>query len=142
MAKNSKGTQESCTCERCKDMCKRPCWGTPEDIKAIIECDYGHRLMADYWEADGASNNKHIDVLCPASLGSEGEDAPYFTAVGCTFQDENGLCELHDLGLKPTEGRLAFHDRDNDDGTHLRMALSWDTPEARQIIEDWRNEYD
>lgn len=26
----------------------------------------------------------------------------------CTFF-RNGLCELHDAGLKPTEGRLSYH---------------------------------
>ncbi len=30
------------------------------------------------------------------------------TEHGCVFW-KNGLCELHDLKLKPTEGRLSYH---------------------------------
>ena len=53
----------------------------------------------------------------------------------CTFF-RNGLCELHDAGLKPTEGKLSHHTitRENFKFGH---SLSWNV--AREWL-DGRNE--
>lgn len=90
-----------CKCSLCKSQCKRQCLGTPDDIKNIIEAGYGNRIMAINW--DGAKQ-----------MGIYDKTIPIFTPLydrekqSCTFFT-NGLCELHDLGLKPTEGKLSHH---------------------------------
>jgi hypothetical protein len=84
-------------------MCKdRPCWGTPEDIKKIIDAGFRDRLMFDYWSGD-----PDIYMLAPALVGYEGKNAPWWPNGKCTFLDQNDRCELHDLNLKPLEGRVA-----------------------------------
>ena len=32
--------EQPCTCDKCKNMCKVPCIGTPKDIEAIIDAGY------------------------------------------------------------------------------------------------------
>lgn len=32
--------EQPCTCDKCKNMCKVPCIGTPKDIEAIIDARY------------------------------------------------------------------------------------------------------
>lgn len=36
--------EQPCTCDKCKNMCKVPCIGTPKDIEAIIDAGYADRL--------------------------------------------------------------------------------------------------
>jgi hypothetical protein len=71
--------QISCACEACKDACR-----TCPCIGTPEDID---RLVTA-----GHANRLRL-VLWGA----------------CTFFTENGLCELHDKGLKPTEGRLSNH---------------------------------
>lgn len=92
-----------CSCSRCVSMCEnRPCWGTPEEIEAIIDAGFGDKLMIDYWEA--SPNN--INMAQPAIIGYEKQRAPFWPRGRCAFL-EKGLCTLHDKGLKPLEGRSA-----------------------------------
>lgn len=35
--------EQPCTCDKCKNMCKVPCIGTPKDIEAIIDAGYANR---------------------------------------------------------------------------------------------------
>lgn len=91
-----------CSCSICKSMChKAPCIGTPDDIEKIKSAGFGHKI------ADTV-------VLNPITLavfeqGLVEIEAPVFddSRGCCSFLTENGLCELHDLGLKPTEGRVS-----------------------------------
>jgi len=85
-------------------MCVAPCCGTVEDMQRLIDSGYAHRLMHDPYEG-GA------EMLKPALKGHEGKLAPWnvWSEQGCTFW-RDGLCELHDLGLKPLQGKLAHHD--------------------------------
>lgn len=36
-----------CSCEKCKNLCRTPCLGTPEDINKLLEAGYGKRLNFD-----------------------------------------------------------------------------------------------
>lgn len=128
-------------------MCKRPCWGTPEDAKRLIDAGYGHRLTRDFWGSreDGVNVDTHI--LCPALKGYEGTKAPFFprSEEGCTFW-KDGLCELHDLGLKPIEGKLATCkpselDESGEIALHEEIYLTWKNPEAQQFVMDWEEKY-
>lgn len=92
----------SCKCEQCKSQCRtNPCLGTPEDIIRLIEAGYADRLAATTWLAGmkmGACDHP-IEMIQPL-YDNEKKACTFFT---------NGLCELHDKGLKPTEGKLSSH---------------------------------
>lgn len=95
------GTRPSdCSCHQCQMMCRFPCIGTPEDIERIVDAGYADRLMPTDWLVGKLAG------LCDspiAMLQAEQRNG------WCTFF-HNGLCELHDKNLKPTEGRLTRHD--------------------------------
>lgn len=100
MAKTGKRITE-CTCSSCKQMCSRQvCIGTPDDILKIAEAGYAHLLVPTTWAAGIYAGIPPIQMvqLSPGANGC------------CMF--ENGLCKLHDKGLKPTEGVLAHHSND------------------------------
>jgi hypothetical protein len=83
-------------------MCERSaCLPTPREAAMLIDRGYGARL---------ARYAAHIACVGPAPQGSEGKTV-HSTNGRCTFFD-GVRCELHALGLKPLEGRIAHHDRD------------------------------
>ena len=53
-------------------------------------------------------------------------------AGGCTFF-QDGLCELHAAGLKPTEGRLSHHTITMEN-LKFGMSLSWN------VAKEWLDE--
>jgi hypothetical protein len=53
------------------------------------------------------------------------------TDKGCVFF-KDGLCELHDLELKPTEGRLSHHDTKLENFI-FELSLSWNV--AKQWLD-------
>jgi Fe-S-cluster containining protein len=145
--------ENACSCTRCKAMCCRPCWGTPEDIKAIIKAGYGHRLMLDYYLATGPEPfgnglKKDIYVLSPAVGGCEGRSARFVVGAWgdkCTFQNKKNLCELHDKELKPTEGCKATHGEGctvAGQELHKKIALSWRTDAAKKLVAVWKKRYE
>ena len=105
-----------CSCERCKNQCRTPCLGTPEDIAKLIDAGYKDRLAPTEWWAGAVIGiTKGPVMMIQAMVDKNG---------WCTFRCPDGLCELHDKGLKPTEGRLSHHTiaLDNFDP---RRSLSW-----------------
>lgn len=89
--------EQPCTCDKCKNMCKVPCIGTPKDIEAIIDAGYADRLKETMWMVGYlAVKEKPIAMIQPTEKDG-----------WCAFRRPDGLCELHDRGLKPTEGVLA-----------------------------------
>lgn len=88
-----------CSCEKCRNMCRTPCIGTPEDIEKLIAAGYGNRLEITFWGVGvlAGVTDKIIKMIAPRQERNG----------WCTFRRPDGLCELHDKGLKPTEGRLA-----------------------------------
>ena len=81
----------NCKCNLCKTQCNAPCFGTPEDMMKIIGAGYSDRVMAVKVEG--------VQILAPLY------DKDKKT---CTFFND-GLCELHNSGLKPTVGKLSHH---------------------------------
>lgn len=81
----------SCKCQLCKSQCKVPCKGTPEDMIKIIAAGYADRVMKIDFQG--------VQIITP--LYDKNKQS-------CTFFT-NGLCELHESGLKPTEGKLSYH---------------------------------
>ena len=105
----------NCNCERCKEQCHTPCLGTPEDIERLIDAGYDNRLTPVWWCVGMIMGvtDKPIKMV-QARLEDNG---------WCTFY-HNGLCELHDKGLKPTEGRLSHHTI-GEDNFNPRKSLAW-----------------
>lgn len=90
-----------CRCKLCQSQCHTPCLGTPQDILKLIDNGYGERLKLTGW-AGGIVLGLANHLIAMVQARKDGE--------WCTFFDEEtGLCELHDKGLKPTEGRLSSH---------------------------------
>lgn len=99
-----------CHCARCQQMCHVPCLGTPEDIEKLVDAGYADRLRPTEWL---------VASLIGLADGPISMIQPEVVNGWCTFY-HNGLCELHDKGLKPTEGRLSRHD---DVETHGKIPL-------------------
>ena len=128
-----KDLQNTCSCETCVEMCeRRPCWPTPEESKKIQDAGFARRMMRDYW----VGHSEDIDIISPAIVGHDNGNAPFFPNGRCVFLTEEGLCELHDLGLKPLEGRVAScYDITSD--AHKDIAMTWDTKEGRSVVASW-----
>jgi hypothetical protein len=137
-ARLSRVSQTSCDCEVCRSFCRRPCWPTPEEAVRLMESGFGRQLMVDYWITSAG----YVGIISPACLGSAGGTAPFLANVGCMFH-RNGLCDLHRLGLKPIEGRLAHHTEDQPEGDSLHglVASLWNTRRGRSVVARWRREF-
>jgi hypothetical protein len=101
--------------------------------------------MNDYW-VGGGPNEEDIQILSPAIKGYEGLSAP-FTPIGkCTFLTRDDLCELHDLGLKPLEGRLAICPAKGKapppQTVHEDVAMKWNNPKAQKLVIKWNKSKD
>lgn len=129
-----------CCCDKCKSMCLRPCWGTPEELEKIIDAGFSHKLMMDYFEEE--SGNDRVYLLCGALQGYEGKRAPYWPQDdrGCAFFNEQRLCDLHDSKIKPVEGRVADcnHIGDDDYYIHEEVAMLWNTNKGRSVLAKWK----
>lgn len=91
--------RSECSCGRCVQMCKTaPCIGTPQDILNIVNAGYRDRVAVTCWAAGEKYGVPRLYIMAPLYDNDRG---------CCSFLDKNGLCELHDQGLKPTEGKLA-----------------------------------
>lgn len=103
-----------CQCEKCKSQCHTPCLGTPEDIERLIGAGYGNRLAATEWCVGMllGLTDRPIHMI-QAKIENE----------WCAFYHD-GLCELHEKGLKPTEGRLSHHSI-RIDNFDPKKSLSW-----------------
>ena len=131
----------TCSCERCQRMCEeRPCWSTPKEASALIKAGYGDRLWLDFWAGGfGDDYLDDVNILAPAAVGSEKAYRPFWPTGRCTFLTDEGLCELHDLGLKPTEGRKASCAESHDKAMvlHEAVARTWDDEAAQHLVGEW-----
>ena len=114
-----------CSCSICKQQCNTPCLGTPDDIEKIIDAGYSDRLALTQWAAGmllGVTTSI-IPMIQPV-VGKE----------YCAFF-ENGLCILHDKGLKPTEGRLSHHTVKKDNFNPF-MSIAWNVAKEWLMFEN------
>lgn len=126
-------------------MCHRtPCLGTPEEMLAIKNAGFGDRLIV--------IRIYDTFMLSPDSIESR-DRFNYWQIEGrCKFLTSKGLCQLHDLGLKPIEGRAAIHDGGEvshpkafiSDQRMFRegLARSWRRPLGQAIIKQFEREYE
>lgn len=111
----------ACDCEHCRRQCRIPCLGTPEDIWRLIESGYQDRLRITFWCVGMIMGKLSFPILMVQA---------YQTSHGCVFW-KDGLCELHDSGLKPTEGKLSHHIV-TEENLIFEKSLSWNV--AREWI--------
>lgn len=111
-----------CKCRECKKQCATPCLGTPEDILRLLRAGYRDRLAPTEWCVGMMFGRIPYAISMVQAIQ---------TQDGCTFF-HNGLCELHTLGLKPTEGRLSYHTITKENVNFSRL-LSWN------VAKEWTN---
>ena len=141
----------SCNCKICQKMCDRPCFGTVSDIKKLIEAGYSDRLCLD-WNSAPSDPRTDISFLTPALKDFEGKLSPSFpqSEKGCTFFKE-GKCFLHDLKLKPLQGKTAihsFHKKKLDeesarscDEVKEYIMQDWKSEEGQALVDAWCKEH-
>lgn len=88
--------ENSCTCQKCQNMCKTPCLGTPDDIYKIIKAGFEDKLTPILWGFGILAGTHNYPVPMVQAKVENGY---------CVFF-KKGRCSLHDLDLKPTEGAL------------------------------------
>lgn len=90
----------ACKCEVCRNQCRTPCLGTPDDILRLIEAGHQDKLAVTYWCVGMFLGRLNYPIVMVQAVTTD--------KGWCVFYHD-GLCELHDKGLKPTEGRLSHH---------------------------------
>ncbi|PNP92061.1 hypothetical protein BFS16_12055 [Hoylesella timonensis] len=114
-----------CKCRKCREQCHTPCLGTPQDIERLIDAGYAARLAPTIWAAGIIMGIcKKPIYMVQAKAGEE----------WCTFFHD-GLCELHEKGLKPTEGRLSHHSI-KADNFHPAKSISWNVAKEWIALEN------
>jgi len=114
----------SCKCDKCKSQCQIPCIGTPSDMLKIIDAGFEDSLVRKVYNSKG-------DVMIAIAYDP--------IKKACTFF-ENGLCKLHDLGLKPTVGKLSHHSTDaswyrNHKPVHHFVTKFWDKSNDPKVLD-------
>lgn len=108
-------------------MCKQsPCFPTPADTLKLIEGGHKEKLTLTAYLGMGF-------IMWVV--------APIQTINGCIFHNSDGLCDLHQSGLKPTEGKLAIHNR-ADDGLRESICETWATDEGISVIQEHFDDQD
>lgn len=142
----------SCQCEDCVNCCKtNPGWMTPVEAMAAMDAGLANRLMRD-WLAT-TEDVEGVEVLAPASVGCEGEDAPDFNIFDmfliavfdapfykgrCNFLTEDNKCEIHDSGFKPIQCRTSLGCSDErGEWSNYKTADLWRTEEGAAAIKRW-----
>lgn len=152
----SKISENEHNCHDCKAMCFHfPCGGSVAEIEKLISEGFGASLML--YEAYDQHLGKQFKRLMPAIKGFEGgylygRNTPYH--VPCVFLDEDHLCRLHDLKLKPVEGRIAECDssrekrgityesyREAYDAFKAELNDEWTTERGVELVESWRAQF-
>ena len=103
--------------------------GTPKEIAAIIARGY-----AESGELVISSNNDpSLDFTVVKPRGTHPTDPTQGT---CVFYKE-GECILHDAGLKPIEGRVAIHGKNNPRLLYHHLKRAWNTQLGRELIDSF-----
>ncbi len=124
--------ETSCDCVGCRTMClSSPCLATPLDVIKLINAGYGKSLA----RVDVLDHNTESLVSVIMIKGEEwqfGEDK----GTRCILHTDEGLCKLHDTGLKPTEGRIMHHGLGLLTSRNIRHAVlqTWDSKLGRIIM--------
>lgn len=151
--------ENECTCELCVDACNTsPCWGTPQEMDALIRAGYGKKLMVYVLPEDEFDDRPagifmdRVWVVSPAYKTFKSRTSARAMSVSaghpgvlykCVFLKRGGLCELHDPGLKPIEGRIEHHEISGAEAIAIRREIFklWNTPYGTEVAHRWYDEY-
>lgn len=155
-ARAKKHTLESCVCKECIDCChNNPGWMTPDEATKAIKAGLSNKLMRDWSEPRDAilDQKENVYLLCPASKGCGGKDAPETPNNVYLLSDwSKGTCELlkrnrctiHNSGFKPAECREALPCRQPDDADDAKtrqlrydLVVQWNTPKGKNVLKLW-----
>lgn len=138
----NEGSAQSCTCPECVEMCRTyPCMPTVIEAYRLIQAGYSDRLMLKAWPAPHDAT-LIILGLCPAIVGLEKSVGPLKTHQGpCTFL-KNDRCEIHNLGLKPAEGRFATHATSSEQEGKFMVHImkTWATIDGVNLLMEWERQ--
>lgn len=124
----------NCSCISCKTMClSSPCFPTPEEVVRLQKMGFGSDLMFTMFP-----NLQTLEIY--TLVAPKSTDDVMFDR--CTFHNVDGLCELHELGLKPTEGRLAHHDQPHSSTVTLRNSVceTWKSELGYKLLKEYGGE--
>lgn len=119
-----------CKCRICQSFCQTPCLGTPEDILKLLDAGYGDKLKLTYWGVGMLYDAIDFPILMVQLIQQP---------LGCIMFNK-GLCGLHELGLKPTEGRLTHHIITSENLSFWKslswnVAREWLRPENEEVVQ-------
>ena len=121
-----------CTCDVCRNYCRRPGWWSVEQADRAITAGLSDRMMLE------VSPELTFGVLSPAFKGNEANIALQpFAGKGCTFLLED-LCTLFGSGLQPLECRFCHHTRQNQGvACHAALERDWNSPRGQKLVIQW-----
>lgn len=119
----------SCSCGSCKNMCRTQiCIGTPNDMLTIANNGFAPYFTGTIWAAAVMIGIRPVGMI----------QLRYDKARRCcSMLNEDGLCRLHALGIKPTEGVLSdMHQTNVHSGAKavLQVAAEWINPKNIKTI--------
>jgi hypothetical protein len=127
-------------CEKGIYYCKtRPCWGTVNDFKKIIEAGHAKELMIDYYSHKNINNGNKIYFLSGSSNSNQCSKADWNPKGVCIFL-ENDKCRINDI--KPTTGAVACCKKKPNISIMHACILTWNTKKGKQLIKDWKKMVD
>lgn len=120
-----------CSCKVCRKKCSQiMCLGTPDDILRLINAGFGNLLQEIQISVVLVNHREVMPIRMVQLMRDEN---------GCAvFKD--GMCLLHNMGLKPAEGRYFIHPEDHHDETimdllTLTIALEWSREENKTKVD-------
>ena len=124
-----------CACRACVAMCeRRPCFGTPEDLRKLVDAGFGDRLTLYFKVHPSGAAHGYFEHLVPSTVRSSKSPSE----GRCTFLNVDGRCDLHDDALKPTEGRVALHDMNNAQELRDSVAFMWNNAPSQELVRRWK----
>ena len=165
----------ACNCNAGVRMCKHtPCIGTVDDIEKLMNAGYSKNLMLDWWVGENSGHRtldkingedspqkmfrrklhrenpfmEDVPYLTPAIVGYEGKKAKFVKTGACNLLIDN-KCSVHDLNLKPVQGRMAcckieriyVENGENQDlDERIPVLHTWNTQRGKDLIIRWKKE--
>jgi hypothetical protein len=91
--------ESACSCNRCQGACHIiPCIGTPQDILNLVNNGHTDKLIRTTWLAGVRVGMPPVEMI-QIRYDHQRRRCPMLT--------DQGLCSLHQDGLKPLEGKLS-----------------------------------
>lgn len=103
-----------------------PCFPTPKEAETLFEEGFEEQMAATKFI--DISTGKAYNVIAPLAVETVYDiDGVKIMLKSCVFF-KNKKCLLHDLCLKPLEGRLADHNNTEEESLELRLKVlkEWD----------------